>query len=173
MESFGLNVLLKPLPSTDDDDSPSPPPSELPYYFWNKVAESQKASLSKSPTTPIKELTPWRIPLSGILVKHEPQIPSLGTSVKLEYSMVKHDPDLKSNVKPADKSISLDCESDGEPGKGNQCIEESLQIVYLKPQFTEFIHIFPSFLKTHKNGCTYIIELSNEILNEKALVDPS
>ena len=41
----------------------------------------------------------------------------------------------------------------------------------MKPRFFEFTHIFPPFPKTHKNGYAYIIELSNEVLNEKALVN--
>jgi hypothetical protein len=166
LESFDLNVLLKPLPPTDDEDSPSPPPSELPQYFWKKVAESQKASSLKRSTTSKR-----RIPPSGTPVKH--RIPSFQTPIKLKRSIIKLDPDTKPDVEPDpdEDSNPSSPESDGEPGERDQHIEEPLQIAHLKPQFSEFTHLFPSFPKTHKNGYTYIIELSNEVLNEKALVD--
>jgi hypothetical protein len=178
-----LNVFLKPLPPTDDEDSPPLTPSELPQYFWNKVAESRKASSSTSSTTSTKGLPPPRIPPSGTPVKHERQIPPFGTPIKLKRSTIKLNPDSKTTIKlnldsktnvkpdPDEESTSSGCEFNGESGEGDQGIEDPLQIAHLKPQFSEFTHIFPSFPKTHKNGYIYIIELSNEILNEKALVD--
>jgi hypothetical protein len=171
-----LNVLLKPLPSTDDEDDDLPTPSELPRYISNKIAESRKSSSSsqaKSSTTAIKGLLPSRLPFSETSMKYERRIPSFGTLVKLERSITKLDRNSKTNLKlePDDESTSSGCEFDNESGEGNQSIEEPLQIAHLKPQFSEFTHIFPSFPKTHKNGYAYIIELSNEILNEKALVD--
>jgi hypothetical protein len=161
---------MKPLPPTDDKESPPPTPSKLPQYFWKKVAESQKASSSSNISTTVTRRIPPGTPTP---VKQERRIPSSGTSVTLEPSTIKPDPDSKTNVKPDphEDSASSGCESEGKPDDGDQSIEEPLQIAHLKPQFSEFTHSFPSFPKTHKNGYAYIIELSDEILNEKALLD--
>ena len=99
--------------------------------------------------------------------------PKSGTQVKLEHSTIKYDLNAKPNVKSDldEELTSSSYESDGESGERDQCIEEPLQIAHLKPHFSEFTHIFPSFPKTHKNSFAYIIELSDEIINEKALVD--
>jgi hypothetical protein len=34
----------------------------------------------------------------------------------------------------------------------------------------EFTYIFPAFPKTHPNGYAYLIDLSNKVLNEQALI---
>jgi hypothetical protein len=171
-----LNLLFKPLPPTDEDqdESPSPTSSKLPQYFWNKVSKSRKASKSSKPR---------RIPPSGTPVKLRPSTLSPGISIKWESdsskSKVKTNPDLKSKLKvdPHQSSASSGCESDPDHKSSemnqemDQCIEETIQIAHLKPQFSEFTYLFPAFPKTHPNGYAYIIELSPEVLNENALVD--
>ena len=47
--------------------------------------------------------------------------------------------------------------------------EDYIQIAHFKPQKKEFTHVFPAFPKTHVNGYAYIIELNDEILNDKDL----
>lgn len=181
-------MLLEPLPSTDEDESPSPTPSELPRYFWNKVSESRKptsksSKLSKGLTTS----TPRRIPPSGTPVKLEASTSSTRISIKHESdalkpsksskSKLKTDLDSKSksksksNVKPDPNksSASSGSESDLDPGSG-QGIEETIQIAHLKIRFLEFTYLFPAFPKTHPNGYAYIIDLSHEVLNEQALI---
>jgi hypothetical protein len=164
-------VFLEPLPPTDEDESPSPTPSELPRYFWNKVSESQNASknskASKGLTTPAKVLSPRQIPPSGTPVKLE------ASTLRHESSIKRHPDFSKAKVKldPNESSESSDGESNRKSDEIDLCIEEGIRIAHLKPQFSEFTHLFPAFPKTHPNGYAYIIELSPEVLNEKALVD--
>ena len=67
--------------------------------------------------------------------------------------------------------MGLLCSFGGEIEMENLCRNEKyMQITFLKPCFTEFMHIFSSFPKTDIYGYIYIIKLSAEILNEKALL---
>jgi hypothetical protein len=114
----------------------------MPKYLMEKVTGAQKAlKSSNTTTTPIKISQSPRIPPSGTSVKLNPDSPSSQSSLNL------------SELEASTKS------------------EEYIQIAHLKPRFSEFTHVFPSFPKTHIDGFAYIIELSEEILNEKALQD--
>lgn len=152
---------VSPVSPTNNENSPSPTPSELPQYFCNKVLKLQASSSFK--LSPLQRTRPSETSVKCERINYEP-----GT-VKLEYSTVKHNRRIQPNI--IQEPTSSDYESDDKPIEQNQHLEEPLQIAHLKPRFFEFTHIFPPFPKTHKNGYAYIIELSDEVLNEKALVN--
>ena len=117
-----------------------PSPSELRAYVGTKVAKF-KDPLKKSgcSATPVKVLLSPRIPASGTPIKQHLDITSSDSNVKLS--------DLEEKAQGPDY----------------------IQIGHLKPQIAEFTHIFPAFPKSHIDGYAYIIELPEEVLNEKAL----
>ena len=122
-------------------DDDSPLPSPSELAEYLNKKIAKSRTSTSSSKTPTKVLLSPRIPLSNTPVKHDPDIPVLNTSSELS-------------------KLENIC-------KG----EEYIQIAHLRPQFSEFTHIFPAFPKTHVNGYAYIIELSDEILNEKAITD--
>ena len=114
----------------------------MPKYLIEKMTEAPKAlKPSSTTTTPMKISQSLRISPLGTPVKLNSDSPLLQSSLNL--------PELESSTKS----------------------EEYIQIAHLRARFSEFTHIFPSFPKTHIDGFAYIIELSDEILNEKALHD--
>jgi hypothetical protein len=127
--------------STSSDGSPLPSPSELPKYLTKMAAEFKESSKKAHPTT-----------LANVL--HSPQIP-------LAKIPIKQDLDTSSFSSDSALSDLEETEQDN----------EYVQIAHLKAQMAEFTHIFPAFPKSHINGYAYIIELPEEVLNEKALQD--
>jgi hypothetical protein len=155
-----LEALFEPLPPTSDDDSPLPSPSEFPKYFMRKVAERAAAAKTANVSTPRKAVHSPKIPPSGTPVKLESNILSSARIVP-SGSPIKNEPDTLSS-QSSDRDLS-----DLEEMCKN---EEYIQIAHLKPQKKEFTHVFPAFPKTDINGYCYIIELHEEILNEKDLL---
>jgi hypothetical protein len=162
--------LFDPLLSTDND-SPLPSPSELPNYITNKVIEARAKMISKTllPITTTHVATPTKKLL------HSPKIPPSGTSVKREFETFKHKPrvpPLKREMLDTSSDTSHDSDdSNSKDSKESSKDEEYIQIAHLKVQSLEFTYVFPAFPTTHAKGYAYIIELSDEILNEKALLN--
>jgi len=141
-----------------------PSPSQLPKYFMKKVQESIKSHSKGSILT--KDLLSPRIPPSGTQIKLEVSGLSL-SQIRLFSNSVKKEP-----ASPSSPSLSSSSHTSSNPSDLEDIAhkEEYIQIGFLKPRFAEFTYIFPSFPKTHPDGYAYIIELSPEVLNEKAIL---
>ena len=123
--------------------------SQMPKHFMKKVQESIKSHATQS----------QRIPPSGTPVKAESNdLPS--SRIRFFNDTVKNEPHSPSSNTSRNLSNLEDmCRN-----------EEYVQIAFLKSRFVEITHIFLSFPKSHIDGYAYIIELSPEILNEKAIL---
>jgi len=130
-------------------------------YFVRKVAESTAAAkeLNSVPSTKAVHLS--KISPLGTPVKIESNIQSSLRITPTNFGLVKDEPDTPSSSISRDFSDLEEIYQD----------EEYIQIAHLKSQFKEFTHVFPAFPKTHVNGFANIIELSEEILNDKALLN--
>jgi hypothetical protein len=163
--SVNVVDLLESLPSASDDSlSPMPSPSQMPKYFMDKVQKSIKSHSRVSTTASTPSKAPMqspRIPPSGTPVKSELNKSPLPETRFLNH-LVKDEPDPLSSHMDRDLSDLSDLEK---VSRG----DDYIQIAFLKPRFVEFGHSFPAFPKTHIDGYAYVIELSPEILNEKAL----
>jgi hypothetical protein len=156
-----LKALFEPLPSTSDDDSPLPSPSEFPKYFMRKVAKHAATAQTANVSTPRKAV-------------HSPKTPPLGTSVKLKSNILSSAQIVPSSSLIKDEPDTLSSQSSDHSFSDLEEVcknEEYIQIAHLKPQKKEFTHVFPAFPKTHVNGYAYIIELNDEILNDKDLLN--
>lgn len=118
-----------------------------------------------STTVTPKKTPSQRIPPSGTPVKHDPDTPASSASVK---RIITRTTTVSAHEEASTKSSSSDSEFEETMDVKGQT---KIQIAHLKAEFSEFTHVFPAFPKTHENGYAYIIELSPEILNEKALLD--
>jgi hypothetical protein len=152
-------ALFEPLPPTSND-SPLPSLSEMSQYFTKKVAESTTTVKVLKTSTPTKLVHSPKIPPSGTPIKFEPDILSSTRSLLFNSSVVKEELGTPSSHTSHELSDWEEtCEDD-----------EYIQIAHLKFQKKEFTHIFPAFPKTHVNSYAYIIELDDEILNNKDLL---
>lgn len=158
--SFKDSLLL----SSDDSLSPLPSPSELPTYLFDKIkAESNhhRRDLFSVDYSPSECQESPRIPPSGTPVKSENKNASMPTHLPLQCCPLKNELDTLSS----DTTRGL-TDSEIEPNED----EEFIRLAFLKCRFVEFTNTVPAFPKTHPDGYAYIIELSPEILNEKALL---
>jgi hypothetical protein len=162
MSSSNFVDLCDDLPPTSDDSlSPMPSPSEMPKHFIKKVHESieRRRSQASLPLLSSKVLESPRIPPSGTPVKSE-QKEQLSSDIRSSRTTVKNEPDSPSS------QISRHLSDLEEMCRD----EEYVQIAFLKPRFVEFSNTVPSFPKTHVDGYAHVIELTRELLNEKALL---
>jgi len=128
----------------------------------DKIREASKSHAKMSiDSTPLQTSESQRIPPSGTPVKSEHDDIPISNNRFINHFNIKSE-----SNSPLSHASSRNL-SDLEDICPN---EESIQIAFLKPRFSEFTHIVPSFPKTHPDGYAYIIELSPEILNEKAIL---
>jgi len=162
-----LEELFKPLPETSDDDSPLPSLAELAQEFMRKgAAKRADTAQMANVLTPKKAVHSPKIPPSGTPVKRvESNVPSSARIVTFGSPAIKDEPGDTLSSQSSDSDPNL---SDLEEMSKN---DEYIQIAHLKPRKKEFTHVFPAFPKTDADGYAYIIELNDEILNDKALLN--
>jgi hypothetical protein len=154
--------------SDDDSLSPLPSPSEMLKSLMKKAVEyhTTATSTTKASTIsmPKKTVHSPKIPLSGISVKSklDSRLSSIQITQSSGFQQVKDESDTLSTQSSSYELSDLE---------DNYKDDDYIQIAHLKLQKKEFTHVFPAFPKSHIDGYAYIIELNDEILNDKDLLN--
>jgi hypothetical protein len=159
-----LEELFKPLPETSDDDSSLPSLAELAQDLMKKGTKRADTAQTANVSTPRNAVHSPKIPPSGTPVKRlESNVPSSARIITFDSPAIKDEPGDTLSSQSSDRDLS-----DLEEMSKN---DEYIQIAHLKPRKKEFTHVFPAFPKTDADGYAYIIELNDDILNDKALLN--
>ena len=138
-----------------------------------KVNQSPKAYFSETPKNTID--SPKILPSQTLKREiHSSKDSSLNSLFKTTSESILQDK-LKVQLLKCNSNSDVSSDDDNQVSdhshfNDDQSDEEFIQIGSHKSRYKEFTHIFPAFPKTNQDGYTYIIELSDEILNETALL---